>query len=139
VDSGTPSRRGLWPAFTRCHRCSSPLREHAYADLAVASAGSAAETAITGVIEDEAWERLSSLRLSVITEGEGTITFRALRCPSGGGAVVLLALAATVLEDDRLAGTVYQVSEEDLNLISQSSRLRWRPYEDSWSGRPAGE
>ncbi len=135
MTSTGPTRAGPWPPFNECSRCSTALRDHTYADLAVAAAGSSEEATFTGVIEDEAWERLSVAPLHPTSPPQGTVTFRAIRCPSGGGAVVPLSLARTVLGEDCLAGTVYEVSESDLEAISEHSTTSWHPYSHSWLGR----
>jgi len=135
MTSTGPTRPGPWPPFNECSRCSAALRDHTYADLAVTAAGSSEEATFTGLIEDEAWERLSAALTRPAPLPPDTVTFRALRCPSGGGAFVPLALARTVLGEDCLAGTVYEVSESDLEAISERVTASWHPYSHSWLAR----
>jgi hypothetical protein len=120
--------------FIECARCSAPLRDHWYADLAVAAVGSPEEEALTGVIEDEAWDRLPAVT-GTMSPPEGGVTFRALRCPSGGGSVVPLLLAHSVIGDDCVAGTVCDLSEADLETLLHHGRATWHPYSDSWVAR----
>jgi hypothetical protein len=106
-----------------------------HADLAAAAVGSSGEAMVTGLIEDAAWGRLPGVPTDLTLWDEGTVTFRALKCPSGGGAVTPLSLARTVYGEDYLAGTVYELSETDLEVISEQCTPTWRPYSLSWVGR----
>src|SRR5260221_11726915 len=110
MTSTGPTRAGPWPPFSECSRCSTALRDHTYADLAVAAAGSSEEATFRGGIEDEAWERLSVAPLHPTSPPQGTVTFREIRCPSGGGAVVPRSLARTGLGGGCLARHGYAAS-----------------------------
>jgi hypothetical protein len=114
------------------------LRDHTYADLATAAVGSADEASLTTLIEDAAWESLLQASTTA-TPADHTVTFRALRCPSGGGLVVPLTLARNATEDDHLAGTVYELSGNDLAILSEHSSTAWHPYTHTWGARLGAE
>jgi len=132
MTSTDATRAEFQTSFVRCSRCAAALRDHTYADLAVAPAGSPEHDALVSVIEDEAWDRLPAVSRDATSPLETSVTFRALRCPSGGGTIVPLLLAHTVLGDDHLAGTVYEISENDLEGLPQQCKTTWHPYSDSW-------
>jgi hypothetical protein len=45
-------------------------------------------------------------------------------------------LAATVLEDDMLRGTLYMLAAYEVDAISTAGEP-WRAYSESWAGRDA--
>jgi hypothetical protein len=118
--------------FLECP-CGAALRDHVYTDLARVPAESAEREKIEGWIDYHEWTRLP---FPSVREGSDLIVFRALRCPGGGGAVAPLGLAATVLEDDMLRGTLYMLAAYEVDAISTAGEP-WRAYSESWAGRDA--
>lgn len=123
-----------WAPFLGCP-CGAQLKDHSFVNLATVPADSLQRERIDGWIDYHEWNRLP---FASQVEGDDLIVFRALRCPAGGGAVVPLRLAATVMDDDLVRGTLYMLAAQEVEAIDAAAP-EWREYSETWTTRANGE
>ncbi len=121
--------------FVSCPSCGAVLAEHEYVDLCEAPASQKREDDVERLVDEERWLDLARL----VPERAGQeFVLRALRCPSGKGALVPLRLSPTIYGDDEVSGLVHCLDSRSVaNLSAALPRLAaaWRPYAATWVNR----
>ena len=128
------------PAFPpsyleKCPSCDRPLAEHLFVDRRLAREALAAESHAADFDEGH-WVKFAE-QYPAARSGEETV-LRILRCPGGGGSLVPLALAPTVLQDDRIVGLVLCVDAGDIDGLAAAMPHSWEAYSATWVSRADG-
>jgi len=128
---------GFSPAdFLKCPRCAEPLSLHEYVDLCPAPVGTDRQMEIEVLVDEERWREIVLLPREALAQDVRVL--RALRCPSGTGALVPLQLSPTVYEDDRICGLVYSLDATTVKNLSASLDrldLAWQSFSETWKDR----
>ncbi len=119
-------------SFLQCPACPRPLAEHLYADRVLNTEATRQEQYVQDVDETPPTE---FARLYPAAQEGARSVLRVLKCPNGGGSVVPLVLAESVLDDDRCVGMTLSLSPEDVARLASALGNAWRPYGASWVGR----